>query len=102
MRVLKYLHEAVKRHMIDNFEQWKSDQTDQMDEISYEELINSAELSFPSSLTRQSLETLSESHKEVVDEIWAYEDSLLNGSVGQTASVWSTFLQMVLILLNFA
>ena len=26
MRILKYLYEAVKRRMIDSFEQWKSDQ----------------------------------------------------------------------------
>ena len=44
MRILKYLYEAVKRHMIDSFEKWKSDQTDQIDEISYKELVNSPEL----------------------------------------------------------
>ena len=101
MRILKY--EAVKRHMIDSFEQWKSDQTDQIDEISYEDLVNSPELnSFLSSPTRKSLETLSQSHNEVADEICAYEDSLLNGSLGPTASVWSSFLQMVQILFDFA
>ena len=103
MRILKYLYEAVKRHMIDSFEQWKSDQTDQIDEISYEDLVNSPELnSFLSSPTRKSLETLSQSHNEVVDEMCAYEDSLLNGSLGPIASVWSSFLQMVQILFDFA
>ena len=103
MRILKYLNEAVKKHMIDSFEQWKSDQTEQINEMSDEDLVNSAELnSFLSSRTRQPLETLSQSHKEVVEKIFAYEDSLSNGSLGPTASVWSTFLQMVQILLNFA
>ena len=48
------------------------------------------------------METLSQSHNEVVDEICAYEDSLLNGLLGPTASVWSSFLQMVQILFDFA
>ena len=102
MRILKYLYDAIKRHMIESCEQWISDQPDQMDE-SYEELVNSAELqSFLSSPTRQSLDSLSRDHKEVVDRIHAYEDSLLNSSPGPTASIWSSFLQMVQILLNFA
>ena len=59
MRNLKYLYKALKRHIIDSFEQWKSDQPDQIDELSYEESVNSAELkSFMSSPTRESLETL--------------------------------------------
>lgn len=55
-----------------------------------------------SSPTKQSLETLNLHHSKVVDEIHAYEDLLLNGSLGPTASVWSSFLQMVQILLDFA
>ena len=103
MRILKYIYEAVKRHMLNSFEQWKRDQPDQIDELSYEELVNSAELkSFIFSPTRQSLETLSQDHNKVVDEIHTYEDSILNGSLGPTASVWSSFLQIVQILLDFA
>ena len=46
--------------MIDSFEQWKNNQQDQMDKLSYEELVNSAGLkSFLSSPTWQSVETLS-------------------------------------------
>lgn len=53
--------------MIDSFEQWKNNQQDQMDKLSYEELVNSAGLkSFLSSPTWQSVETLSRDHNKVV------------------------------------
>ena len=102
IRTLKYLYDAVKRHMIDSFVQMKSEQIDQIDE-GYEELVNSEKLqNFLSSSTKLSLDTLSRNHEEVVAEIHSYEDSLLSGSLGPTASVWSSFLQMVQILFDFS
>ncbi|CAB4021754.1 Hypothetical predicted protein, partial [Paramuricea clavata] len=103
MRIPKYLYNAIKRHLIDSYEQSESDQPDLLSAVSYEELIDSEELQkFVSSPTQQSLDSLSKDHKEMIDEIHKYEASLLNGALGPTASVWSSFLQMVQILLDFA
>lgn len=103
IRILKYLFDAIKRHLIDSYEQNESDQPDLQSAVNYEELMESEELQkFVSSPTKQSLDSLSKNHKDVIDEIHKYEASLLNGSLGPTASVWSSFLQMVQILLDFA
>jgi hypothetical protein len=40
-------------------------------------------------------------HEDVISQIYNYEESLLLGSLGPTASFWSSFLQMVQILLDF-
>ena len=102
MRVLKYLYDVVKRHMIESFKQWVSEHSSHLD-VSYKELIESAKLQrFVASPTKNLLESLSEDHKEVIDQVHAYEISLLGGSLGPTASVWSSFLQMVQILFDFA
>ena len=88
MRVLKYLYDVVKRHMIESFEQWVSEHSSHLN-VSYKELIESARLQrFVSSPTKNLLESLSEDHKEVIDQVHAYEISLLGGSLGPTASVW--------------
>ena len=101
MRILKYLYEALRRHMLESFEQWQSDQPDH--HLGYDQLVNSSEIKrFVSSPTRESLEEVYEHHNEVVEEIHAYEDSLLGGLYGPTASIWCSFLQMVQILLDFA
>ena len=100
MRVLKYLYDAMKRHMIESYEQ--SIHNGQL-EISYKDFIESAGLqnliSYPS---KESLETLRNDHQDVINHVHAYESSLLAGSLGPTACVWSSFLQMVQILLDFA
>ena len=102
MRILKYLYDAIKRHMIESFEQSLIERTGHLD-ISYKELTESLELHrFLSSPTQDSLENLHESHKEVINQIHCYQNSLLNGSLGPTACIWSSFLQMVQILLDFA
>ena len=59
MRVLKYLYSALKKHLIESFEQSLLERTGHL-EISYEEFIESAELQrfvlFP---TKESLKALS-------------------------------------------
>lgn len=91
VRVLKYLYDATKRHMIESSEKRVRDQSDMLD-ISYKELTNSAEfISFLSSPTKNSMKILTQNHKEIVDQIQIYENSLLQGSLGPTASVWSSF-----------
>ncbi|CAB4001853.1 Hypothetical predicted protein [Paramuricea clavata] len=100
MRVLKYLYDAMKRHMIESFEQ--SVHNGHL-ERSYKDFIESAGLQkLISSPSKESLETFRDDHQDVISHIHAYENSLLAGSLGPTASVWSSFLQMVQILLDFA
>ncbi len=48
-----------------------------------------------SATNRELLESLSQGHEEVIDQIHTYESSLLAGSLGPPACVWSSFLQMV-------
>lgn len=91
VRVLKYLYDATKRHMIESSEKRVRDQSDMLD-ISYKELTNSAKfISFLSSPTKNSMKILTQNHKEIVDQIQIYENSLLQGFLGPTASVWSSF-----------
>ena len=102
MRILKYLYDAIKRYMIESFEQSVMERTGHLN-ISYKELTESLELHrFLSSSTEDSLETLHESHKEVINQIHSYQNSLLTGSLGPTACNWSSFFQMVQTLLDFA
>ena len=102
MRVPKYLYDALKRHLIESFEQSLLERTGHL-EISYKEFIESAELQrFVSSPTKESLKALSDGHSEVIAQIHTYESSLLTGVLGPTACVWVSFLQMVQILLDFA
>ena len=100
MRVLKYLYDALNRHLIESFEQSLLERTGHL-EISYEEFIESTELQrFVSSPTKESLKALSDGHSEVIAQIHIYESSLLTGVLGPTARVWVSFLQMVQILLE--
>ena len=100
MRVLKYLYDAMKRHMIESYEQ--SVHNGHL-EKSYKDFIESAGLQkLISSPSKESLETFRDDHQDVISHIHAYENSLLAGSLGPTASIWSSFLKMVQILLDFA
>lgn len=93
MRVLNYLYDALKRRLIESFEQSLLERTGHL-EINYEEFIESAELQrFVSSLTKESLKALSDGHSEVIAQIHTYESLLLTGVLGPTACVWVSFLQ---------
>ncbi len=71
MRILKYLYDAMKGHLIDSYEQSESDQPDLASAINYEEFIDSEELQkFVSSPTQQSLDSLTKDHKEVIVSSW--------------------------------
>jgi hypothetical protein len=88
MRILKYLYDAIKTNMIESFEQSVMERTGHLN-ISYKELTESLELHrFLSSPTEDSLETLHESHKEVINQIHSYQNSLLTGSLGPTACIY--------------
>ena len=106
MRILKYLFDAVKRHMLDSFKEWVDDQSDIQSErlsISYREFMDSSELqSFVASPSKRSLSSLRSEHKEILDHMHTYETNVINGILGPTASVWCSFLHMVQILLDFA
>ena len=47
------------------------------------------------------MENVYENCEEVVEGIHKYEQLLLDGDLGPTASVWTSFLQMVQILFDF-
>lgn len=87
MRVLKYLYDAMKRHMIESYEQ--SVDNGQL-EISYKDFIESAGFqNLISSPCKESLETFRDDYQDVINHIYAYKSSVLAGSLGSTASVWS-------------
>ena len=101
VRVLKYLYDAVKRHMIESFEKSVRDQSEELD-VAYGEFVNSVALqNFVLTPTKKSIEALFHDHEGIINKINNYEKSLLQGSCGPTASVWSSFLKMVQILFDF-
>ena len=100
MRVLKYFYGAMKRHMIESFQPSAPDSSDTV--MTHKELTESLEFrSFVSSPTKESLDQLDRNHEVVISQIHDYEESLLLGSLGSTASFWSSFLKMIQILLDF-
>ena len=101
VRVLKYIYEAIKRLLIENFEKGICNQSDTLD-ITYREFKNSLELhELVSAPKPKTMENVYENCEKVVEGIHKYEQLLLDGDLGPTASVWTSFLQMVQILFDF-
>ena len=88
--VFKYIYEAIKRLLIENFD------------IAYREFKNSLELQeLVSAPKPKTMENVHENCEEVVEGIHKYKQLLLDGDLGPTASVCTSFLQMVQILFDF-
>ena len=101
VRVHKYIYEAIKRLLIENFKKWICNQSDTLD-ITYREFKNSLELQeLVSAPKPKTMENVYENCEKVVEEIHKYEQLLLDGYLGPTASVWTSFLQMEQILFDF-
>ena len=86
-RVLKYLFDAIKRHSIYSYEKWLKERSITTDHR-YAALIESTELqNVVRSPGQNTLQTMYETHSEVIHDIQDFEMSLLNGRFGPTGKL---------------